>query len=197
MIKGIIFDLDGTLIQLPVNYETVQNNLKEFFNTSKNLKPLIPTIIKLSKNDQNKIDTSFDIICKEEVLASKNFKIMADAVEILNFLKSKNLILCLVTMQCSDALEKILQKMEVLDLFDSIISRDDSYDRFEQIKNSLKNICLESSDVLMVGDRIHDVESAKKAGCIPVLKINEIEKIPPFPCQKIKNLNELKKMNFS
>jgi len=70
-------------------------------------------------------------------------------------------------------------------------------DSFEQIKNSLKNICLESSDVLMVGDRIHDVESAKKAGCIPVLKINEIEKIPPFPCQKIKNLNELKKMNFS
>ena len=169
MTKGIIFDLDGTLIQLPVNYETVQNNLKEFFNISKNLKPLIPTIIKLSKNDQNKIDTSFDIICKEEVLASKNFKIMVDAVEILNFLKNKNLFLCLVTMQCSDALEKILQKMEVLDLFDSIISRDDSYDRFEKIKNSLKNICLESSDVLMVGDRIHDVESAKKAGCIPVL----------------------------
>ena len=194
MTKGIIFDLDGTLIQLPVNYETVQNNLKEFFNTSKNLKPLIPTIIKLSKNDQNKIDTSFDIICKEEVLASKNFKIMVDAVEILNFLKSKNLILCLVTMQCSDALEKILQKMEVLDLFDSIISRDDSYDRFEQIKNSLKNICLESSDVLMVGDRIHDVESAKKAGCIPILKINKIQKNPSFSCTKIQNLIEIQNL---
>lgn len=197
MTKGIIFDLDGTLIQLPVNYDIIQNNLKEFFNTSENLKPLIPTIIKLSKNDQNKIHTSFNLICKEEILASKNFEIMNDAVEILKFLKSKNLILCLVTMQCRDALEKILQKMEVLDLFDSIISRDDSYDRFEQIQNSLKNICLESSDVLMVGDRIHDVESAKKAGCIPVLKINEIKKNPPFPCQIIKNLNELKKMNFS
>ncbi len=197
MTKGIIFDLDGTLIQLPVNYDIIQNNLKEFFNTSENLKPLIPTIIKLSKNDQNKIHTSFNLICKEEILASKNFEIMNDAVEILKFLKSKNLILCLVTMQCRDALEKILQKMEVLDLFDSIISRDDSYDRFEQIQNSLKNICLESSDVLMVGDRIHDIESAKKAGCIPVLKINEIEKNPPFPCQIIKNLNELKKMNFS
>ena len=197
MTKGIIFDLDGTLIQLPVNYDIIQNSLKEFFNTSENLKPLIPTIIKLSKNDQNKINASFNLICKEEILASKNFEIMNDAVEILKFLKSKNLILCLVTMQCRDALEKILQKMEVLDLFDSIISRDDSYDRFEQIQNSLKNICLESSDVLMVGDRIHDVESAKKAGCIPVLKINEIKKNPPFPCQIIKNLNELKKMNFS
>ena len=194
MTKGIIFDLDGTLIQLPVNYDIIQNNLKEFFNTSKNLKPLIPTIIKLSKNDQNKIITSFNLICKEEILASKNFKIMTDAVEILKFLKSKNLILCLVTMQCKNALEKILQKMDVLDLFDSIISRDDSYDRFEQIQNSLKNIHLESSNVLVVGDRIHDVESAKKAGCIPILKINEIEKNLPFQCTKIRNLIELKKI---
>ena len=30
MMKGIIFDLDGTLIQLPVNYEIIQNTLKEF-----------------------------------------------------------------------------------------------------------------------------------------------------------------------
>jgi len=197
MTKGIIFDLDGTLIQLPVNYEIVQNNLKEFFKTSENLKPLIPTIIKLSKNDQNKINTSFELICKEEVLASKNFKIMTDAVEILHFLKSKNFSLCLVTMQCRDALEKILRKMDVLDLFDSIISRDDSYDRFEQIKNSLKNINLKPSDVLVVGDRIYDVESAKKAGCIPILKINKIEKILSFPCKRIKNLNEIKKINFS
>ena len=194
MTKGIIFDLDGTLIQLPVNYDVIQNNLKAFFNTSENLKPLIPTIIKLSKNDQNKINASFNLICKEEILASKNFKIMTDAVEILKFLKSKNLILCLVTMQCRDALEKILQKMEVLDLFDSIISRDDSYDRFEQIQNSLKKSSLESSDVLVVGDRIHDVESAKKAGCIPILKINEIEKNLPFECTKIRNLIELKKI---
>ena len=72
---------------------------------------------------------------------------MNNAVEILKFLKSKNLILCLVTMQCRDALEKILSKMDVLDLFDSIITRDENYDRFEQIMNSLKKTNLKSSDV--------------------------------------------------
>ena len=60
MIKGVIFDLDGTLIQLPINYVIIQKNLKEFFNISENLKPLIPTIIELSKNDQNKIKTAFN-----------------------------------------------------------------------------------------------------------------------------------------
>lgn len=194
MIKGIIFDLDGTLIQLSINYDSIQKTLKEFFCTSENLTPLIPTIIKLSKNDQNKINTSFDVICKEEILASKNFQTMNNAVEILKFLKSKNLILCLVTMQCRDALEKILSKMDVLDLFDSIITRDENYDRFEQIMNSLKNTNLNSSDVLVVGDRIHDIESAKKAGCIPVLKINETKKNPSFECEKIQNLIEIQKL---
>ena len=194
MIKGIIFDLDGTLIQLSINYEIVQNNLKFFFNTSKNLTPLIPAIVELSKNDQNKIKTAFSLICKEEILASKNFKVMDDAIEILKFLKSKNIILSLVTMQCRDALEKILYKMNILDLFDFIITRDENFNRFEQIQNSLEYTSLNSSEVLMIGDRIHDVESAKKAGCIPILKINKIQKNPSFLCTKIQNLVEIKKL---
>ena len=194
MIKGIIFDLDGTLIQLPVNYDTVQSKLKIFFNTTENLSPLIPTIIELSKNDQNKIKTAFNLICEEEMIASKNFKIMDEAVEVLKFLKSKNLILCLVTMQCRIALKEILNKMNILELFDLIISRDENYDRFEQIKNSLKHTCLNSSEVLVIGDRIHDVESAKKAGCIPILKINEIKKNPSFDCKMINNLIEIKNL---
>ena len=194
MIKGVIFDLDGTLIQLPINYDIIQKNLKEFFNISENLKPLIPTIIELSKNDQNKIKTAFSLICKEEILASKNFEIMDEAVEILKFLKSKNLILCLVTMQCRAALNEILYKMNILDLFDFVISRDENYDRFEQIQNSLNNISLNSSEVLVIGDRIHDVESAKKAGCIPILKINKIKKNPSFDCRIIRNLVEIKKL---
>ncbi len=192
MIKGIVFDLDGTLIQLPINYQKIQKNLKEFFNISNDLKPLIPTIIKLSKNDQNKIKISFDLICKEEISASDNFKTMNNALETLNFLKSKNLSLCLVTMQCKDALEKVLQKLQISDLFDSVISRDESFDRQKQIELSLQNIALKPSEVLVVGDRIHDIESAKKIGCMPILKINEIEKIPPFQCKIIKNLIELK-----
>jgi len=194
MIKGIIFDLDGTLIKLPINYNAIQINLKEFFNISEDLKPLIPTIIKMSKNDHEKTKTAFDLICKEEILASKNFKIMNDAIDILKFLKSKHLILCLVTMQCRNALEKILKQMNISDLFDSVISRDENYDRFEQIQKSLNNISILPSEIIVVGDRIHDVESAQKAGCVPVLKINEIKKTPPFNCKIIKNLVEIKEI---
>ena len=192
MIKGIIFDLDGTLIQLPVDYEKVQKSLKEYFHTSDNLKPLIPTIIELSKNDRLKIENSFEIICKEEILASENLKIMDNAVETLKFLKSKNLTLSLVTMQCRNALEKILQKMQISDIFDSIISRDDDFDRQKQIEISLNNMVLEPSEVLVVGDRIHDIISANNVGCMPILKINTTKKTPPFSCKIINDLIEIK-----
>ena len=192
MTKGVIFDLDGTLIQLPVDYEKIQKNLKDFFQTPNNLMPLIPTIIELSKNDHSKINNSFEIICNEELLASENLKIMDNAIETLKFLKSKNLTLSLITMQCKDALEKILQKMQISDIFDSIISRDENFDRQKQIEISLKNMTLEPSEVLVIGDRIHDIESAKNVGCVPILKINKTEKVPPFPCKIIKNLIEIK-----
>ena len=192
MIKGIIFDLDGTLVELPIDNEKVQENLQKYFGTSKNFKPLIPTIIELSGNDPVKIKNSFEIICKEEILASENYKLMDNAIEILNFLKSEHLFLCLITMQCRDALNNVLQTMQISDLFDSIISRDESFDRQEQIEISLNNIGIDPSQVLMIGDRIHDIKSAKNAGCIPILKINTQDKVPPFECKIIKNLIEIK-----
>lgn len=192
MIKGIIFDLDGTLVELPIDNEKVQENLQKYFGTSKNFKPLIPTIIELSGNDPVKIKNSFEIICKEEILASKNFKLMDNALEILNFLKSQHLFLCLITMQCKDALKNVLETMQISDLFDSILSRDECFDRQEQIEISLNNIGISPTQVLVIGDRIHDIKSAKNAGCIPILKINTQEKVPPFECKMIKNLIEIK-----
>lgn len=62
--------------------------------------------------------------------------------------------------------------MNVLELFDFIISRDENYDRFKQIENSLKYTCLNSYEVSIMGDKINDVESAKKAGWIPILIVS-------------------------
>ena len=45
MSKCIIFDLDGTLIKLPIRYELIQKKLKELFKTESEFTPLIPSII--------------------------------------------------------------------------------------------------------------------------------------------------------
>ena len=117
MIKGIIFDLDGTLIKLPVRYELLLNNLRKFFDTTDEFKPLIPSIVKKSQGDENKLKNAFNLICEEELIVAENFELMENATQILDYFKSKNYTLGLVTMQCRNAAEKILSDIKISEFF--------------------------------------------------------------------------------
>ena len=169
MIKAIIFDMDGTLIRLPINYEKIFKKLKILFDTNDEFKPLIPSIISKSNGDSVLLQNAFDIICEEETVASKNFEVIDGTIDILNYLRSKNFKLCLVTMQCQNAAKFALDKIQISKFFSSIITRYDANQRSDQIKKSLQTLELNPENVLMVGDRIHDVHSAKQVGCHAIL----------------------------
>jgi len=195
MIKGIIFDLDGTLIKLPVRYELLLSNLRKFFDTTDEFKPLIPSIIEKSKGDELKLKNAFNLICEEELLAAENFEQMDNILDIFNHFKSKNYLLGLVTLQCRKAVEKILSKIEISNIFSSIITRDESHDRLEQIKNTFDELHLSPNEIIMVGDRIHDVDSAHIAGCKAVL-VHEHKSHSNPETLIIKKISELKNLEF-
>ena len=195
MIKGIIFDLDGTLIKLPIRYDFLFNNLKNFFNTTEEFKPLIPSVVEKSQGDTNRLKSAFNLICEEELVASENIEVMDNATQILDYFKSKNYTLGLVTMQCRKALEKILSNIKISEIFSSIITRDENYDRFEQIKMMCDKFNLSPKEVLMVGDRIHDVESAHKVGCKVVL-VHENKTHSNPETIIIKKISDLKNLDF-
>jgi len=195
MIKGIIFDLDGTLIKLPVRYELVLNNLRKFFDTTDEFKPLIPSIVKKSLGDEIKLKNAFKLICDEELIAAENFELMENATEILNYFKSKNYTIGLVTMQCRKAVEKILSSIKISEIFSNIVTRDENYDRFQQIKKMFESFNLSPKEILMVGDRIHDVESAHRAGCKVVL-VHENKSHSNPETMIIKKISELKNLEF-
>ena len=72
-------------------------------------------------------------------------------------------------MQCKKSVEIILTKLTLTKKFSSIMTRDENYDRFFQIKNTYESLSFLSSDVTMIGDRIHDINSATKANCNSIL----------------------------
>ncbi|MGY5146781.1 MAG: HAD family hydrolase [Candidatus Nitrosopumilus sp. bin_7KS] len=196
MIKGIIFDLDGTLVRLPIRYDEILKKLQNLFDTRDEFKPLIPTIIEKANNDLILIKKAFDLICDEETMATNNFKIIDDAIDTLNYFKNKNYSICLITMQCMKAAKIVLDKMHVSELFSSVITRDVSFERPFQIKKSVEFLSLSPDQVVVIGDRIHDVHSAKKIGCNPIL-FNK-EKFGSFKESKvISELSELTRINLS
>ena len=196
MINGIIFDLDGTLVRLPIRYEVIFEKLQSLFDTQDEFKPLIPIILEKANNDAKLIQRAFDLICEEETQAANNFKIIDDAIDTLIYFKNRNYSLSLVTMQCMKAAKLVLDKMQISELFSSIITRDDSPQRSIQIKNSVKILSLSPDNVIVIGDRIHDVKSAKEVGCSAILfnkdKLNSFKE-----CRVISELVELTKINFS
>ena len=195
MIKGIIFDLDGTLVRLPIKYDKIFTKLQNVFDTQDEFKPLIQTIIKKANNDSKIIKKAFDIICEEEAIAANNFEAVDGSIDTLNYFKNKNYSLCLVTMQCMKAAKIVLDKMQVSELFSSVITRDISSDRSIQIKKSVDCLYFFPDEVMVVGDRIHDVVSAKQVGCTPVL-FNK-NKVDSFnDCKVISELLQLMNPNF-
>jgi len=194
MIKGIIFDLDGTLVRLPIRYDLIQNNLKKIFNTQDEFKPLIATVVSSAKGDSSKINEAFESICEEESRAADELEIIENAFDVLQFFKSKQLKLGLVTMQCRKAVEKILGKSDQLKVFSSVINRDESYDRKEQIEKTLERIQLLPDETIVVGDRIHDIVSARKVGCRAIL-VNR-EKSKNVDVETVEKLANLKKISL-
>ena len=196
MIKGIIFDLDGTLVRLPIRYEIIFEKLQNLFDTQDEFKPLIPTILEKANNNIELLQQAFDFICEEETLAANNFKVIDGAIDILNYFKKRNYSLILVTMQCMKAAKLVLDKMQISELFYSIITRDDSNQRLTQIKKSVEILSLSPDKVMVIGDRIHDVKSAKQVGCSAILfnkdKLHSFEE-----CQVISELTELAEIDFS
>ena len=196
MIKGIIFDLDGTLVRLPIRYEIIFEKLQNLFDTKDEFKPLIPTILEKANNDRELLEQAFDFICEEETLAVNNSEVIDGAIDILNYFKKRNYSLSLVTMQCMKAAKLVLDKMQISELFSGIITRDDSNQRPTQIQKSVEILSLSPDQVMVIGDRIHDVKSAKQVGCSAIL-FNK-DKLGSFEeCQVISKLPELAEINFS
>ena len=196
MIKGIIFDLDGTLVRLPIRYEIIFEKLQNLFDTQDEFKPLIPTILKKANNDIELLQQAFDLICEEEILTANNFEVIDGATDVLNYFKKRNYSLSLVTMQCMKAAKLVLDKMQISELFSSIITRDDTNQRPTQIQKSVEILSLSPDKVMVIGDRIHDVKSAKQVGCSAILfnkdKLHSFEE-----CQVISELSELAEIDFS
>lgn len=194
MIKLILFDLDGTLVKLPTDYKIIQENLKKIFQTDKQFSPLIPSIISKAKGNKSKIHEAFEMICEQEIIAIKNLKIMDDIKDVLSFLKIKNYLIGLVTLQCNKATMMILNKLDITSLFSNIITRDESYDRFDQIQQTIMKLKIKPEQILVIGDTIYDMESAKKAGCQSILFGNTTDKEADLKI--INNLSDLKEMVF-
>ena len=157
MIEAVIFDLDGTLIHLPVNYERL---IQEFEKVAQaeSFHPLLEAVSKLDEVARGQVFKIWDLA---ELAASVGMTVNQQGMRIYSFFATKPK--ALVTMQGKAVVNAILEKLGLT--FDVILTREDSLNRAEQLKLAVQKFNASFGDVLFVGNSENDALAAKQVMC--------------------------------
>jgi len=167
-VKHIIFDLDGTLVKIPVPWGRVYARLSALLGYK--VTSIVALYAKIWRS--NEYDVVSRIVEEYELSAIDDIEVLDNSPEIIKRLSEKY-ILSLVTLQSTKVMDKILNKLGISDFFRAKVSRDISPIRYEQILKAVNITNIPTRNTLVVGDLLNDVESAIKAGCSAVLIARE------------------------
>lgn len=186
--KLIIFDLDGTIVRIPVNWLLVRNEIVSFLGYELNYQSIFKSIEEIIAKDNEMREKLFKMIDKHEVEAVDG-AVLIDGVRELLTILSRDRKLLLVTLQGRIACELIIKRLDLGKYFLSYITRDDSLSREEQLKIALKKGGISAWEAIFIADRVNDMVAAERVG-IDFIMIGKAEndKIAKF---NFKSINDL------
>lgn len=193
MIDLVIFDLDGVLVDAcewhrialnkalkeVSNYEISDEDHYSYFNG-------IPTRVKLrillekniiKKEDLCNIENLKQIFTKE--IINDYAKVRPEKIEVLKYLKDKNIKIACYTNSIKDTADLMLKKTGIFDLFDLIITNQDVINPKPDPEGYLKILELlkiKKSNTIIIEDSQKGFEAAYLSGC-KVFKVNNQEQV--------------------
>ena len=157
MIEAVIFDLDGTLIYLPIDYKKLFQRFSEIMKTS-DIHPLTEKILELDKETRKRI---FEVWSNVELEALRDITVNKDGMVLYRkFLEKPK---ALVTMQGEMLVKNVLKCLDLS--FNFVITRERCLDRVQQLKMAAKKLKVSFPNLLFIGNTENDFLSAKKVGC--------------------------------
>jgi HAD superfamily hydrolase (TIGR01549 family) len=156
-IKAAIFDLDGTLVSLPIDYQALYAEFRKIIGI-KNIEPVTKTVAALNEQLREKV---FEKWTMAESAILPKISIVNAGIEL--YKQYSEIPKALVTMQGMRTVEKILSMLNLS--FQVVITREDNLDRTAQITLALGKLRLKPESAIVIGDRETDKTAAKKIGC--------------------------------
>jgi len=174
----IIWDFDGTIVNLCVDWKRLKKELMgmliPYVQNMKNKDLSLNDLIYLLEQKFPR-DTIFKII-EEYELKAEYFVNEISLRMIVNFYKL-GLLQCILSDNTTKTIKTILNKLQILDFFDTIIGKD-SVKKFkpnpEGLRKILKYYNIDKSQILYIGDSWKD-EAVAHQEELNFLKLNEID----------------------
>ena len=181
-IKGAIFDMDGTIIDSLMFWEHLWRQIGEKYMNDANFKPSeevdkgVRTMIYVDAmayvKEYYKLDVDTDELIRFASGGLTDFyrdvaKPKAGAFELLDYLKSKNIKMCLASATAMREIRFTLECHGMLGYFDSVLSCADigaGKDRPEIYLRAMDELGLPADEICVFEDSFVALETAKKAG---------------------------------
>ncbi len=214
MLKAILFDLDGTLVD---TNELVLQSFKHTYRTAYNVEVEDAEIVKsfgepltttLGNYDEKNVDNLLKIYRsfneeQHDILAKE----IGDSKEVLRELKRKGIRTAVVTSKRRAMTERGLKLFDLLQYLDVTITPEDTKEhkpQGEPASLACKTLGVSPDEALMVGDSPFDILCGKNAGCLTAvvkytaLDLQSILQLKPDYCfstlRDILNLEDIKSL---
>jgi len=212
VIKAIVWDLDGTLIEFRIDYlkaRKVAINILKNKGVPKHLLTVRISILENIKfareffekegipNEKiEKITKEIDNeIVKIEYEAAINAVMINGIDKVLEYAKNKNLKQAIFTFNTFKNAEISLKKVKIIQYFDLIVGRD-NITNLKPHPDHLNYICeklkVKPNDILVIGDTVRDIEAAINVGAFSIAVHTKLANIETLQkADKIVRENEI------
>jgi pyrophosphatase PpaX len=183
LIRGVIFDLDGTIVDVPYDWDLIKAELKTGGR---------PILSHLEELDEPEKSRKQRILEGHELRATKAAVLKTGIKKFLNVLESKGTARALVTNNSQKNTDYIINKFDLN--FDVILSRETGLWKpsAAPIKAAMKALDLAPSQCCVVGDSPFDIIAAEKAGIKKIYIINaDRDRFPPGKAEIFATVAEL------
>jgi HAD superfamily hydrolase (TIGR01509 family) len=188
MIKAVVFDLDGTLVNFIIDYKTLRADVRSFLITQgipSSILSLNESIFEMlnkaeifMKNNGKTVQAIeevyagvFKITEKYELEAAKAIGLTPGVTDVLKALKETGLKIGLCTVSSEKTTNYILKKFNIECFFNAVTPREKVKHvkpHVEHLKTTLRALRVEPEEALMVGDSVIDMKCARELNTIAV-----------------------------